>query len=112
MAILHSADIRVTIISRIWAYATAMIALSLLFSGRERDWKITLLPATIAMSAAISTVVIWGKSHPHRRSTLHVTENLEELKQRIEDLEAITAGSTDFLDKTLSSNASAAITCD
>jgi hypothetical protein len=84
-------DIRVTIISRIWAYATAMLALSILFSGRGRDWKVVLLPATITLGAAISTIVVWGKSDHHRHDILLPSENLEELKQRIENLEAIAA---------------------
>ena len=49
--------------SEIWIYATAMIALFILFSGRGRDWKVVLLPATIAQCTAISTIVFWGKSH-------------------------------------------------
>ena len=82
-------DIRIVIISRIWAYATGMIALSILFSGPGRDWKVILLPATIASGAALSTVVIWGKSSRRRQDFLLPAETLAELKQRIEDLEEI-----------------------
>jgi hypothetical protein len=86
-------DIRVVVISRIWAYATGMIALSILFAGPGRDWKVILLPATIASGAALSTIVVWGKSNPHQRDFLPPTENLAALKQRIEDLETIAASS-------------------
>lgn len=87
-------DIRVIVISRIWAYATAMIALSILFSGPKRDWKVIFLPTAIALSAAISTIVVWGKSNHRRHDLLLQSENLDELKQRIENLEEIAASTT------------------
>jgi hypothetical protein len=86
-------DIRIVIISRIWAYATGMIALSVLFGGPGRDWKVTLLPATIASGAALSTIVVWGKSNSRQRDFLLPDENLSALKQRIEDLEVIATSS-------------------
>jgi hypothetical protein len=86
-------DIRVTVIAKIWAYATGMIALSILFSGPGRDWKVILLPATIVSGAAISTIVVWGQSGYRLRDVPLTSENLEELKRRIENLEAIAASS-------------------
>lgn len=81
-------DIRVTVISRIWAYATMMLLLSILFSGRGRDWKVIFLPVTIAFGAAVSTIVVWGGRH-HRHDALLPPASLEELKERIENLEVI-----------------------
>jgi hypothetical protein len=92
MTVSNQKDIRVTVISKIWAYATAMLLISIFFSGRGRDWKVIFLPTTIAFGAAISTIVVWGKSRYHRHDdALYPSESLEELKQRIENLEAIAA---------------------
>ena len=63
MAVSNQTDIRVAVISKIWAYATASIALSVLFAVPGRSWKVVLLPSTIALGATISTIVIWGKSN-------------------------------------------------
>jgi hypothetical protein len=93
MAVSNQKDIRVTIISKIWAYATASIALSVLFAGPGRSWKVILLPSTIALGATISTVAIWGKSNRRRHDFLLPSENLDELKQRIENLEEIATNS-------------------
>jgi hypothetical protein len=84
-------DIRVAIISRIWAYATIMMGLSVLFGGPGRNSKVIFLPATIALGAAVSTIVVWGKSQDRQRDVLLPSSNFEELKQRIENLEAIAA---------------------
>jgi hypothetical protein len=93
MAVSNQTDIRVTIISKIWAYATASIAVSVLFAGPGHSWKVVLLPSTIALGATISTIAIWGKSNHRRHDFLLPSENLAELKQRIENLEAIAASS-------------------
>lgn len=92
MAASNEKDIRVTVISKIWAYATASIALSVLFAGPGRSWKVILLPSTIALGATISTIAIWGKSN-RRHDSLLPSENLAELRQRIENLEEIVASS-------------------
>ena len=93
MAVSNQTDIRVAVISKIWAYATASIALSVLFAGPGRSWKVILLPSTIALGATISTIAIWGKSNYRRHDFLLPSENLAELKQRIENLEEIVASS-------------------
>lgn len=94
MAVSNEKDIRVTVISKIWAYATVAIALSALFAAPGRSWKVILLPSTIALGATISTIAIWGKSNHRRHDLLLPSENLEELKQRIENLEEIAASSS------------------
>jgi hypothetical protein len=94
-------DIRVTIISRIWAYATAMLALSIVFSGPGKDWKVIFLPTTIALGAAISTIAVWGRPRHHRHNALPPSENLDEIQQRIENLEAIAAHDTRVWDHSL-----------
>ncbi len=92
MTVSNQIDIRVAIISKIWAYATASIALSVLFAGPGRSWKVVLLPSTIALGATISTMAIWGKSN-HRSHDFLLPSEMQELKQRIENLEEIVASS-------------------
>jgi hypothetical protein len=82
-------DSKAKLITKIWAYATGMIALSLLFAGPGRDWKVILLPTSIVSSAALSTIVIWGATRRDRSMPLLTAEQLTELKHRVEDLEAI-----------------------
>ena len=93
MTVSNQTDIRVAIISKIWAYATVSIALSGLFAGPGRSWKVVLLPSTIALCATISTMAIWRKSNHRSHNFLLPSENLQELKQRIENLEEIVASS-------------------
>ena len=95
MAIAPQRDVRVTIISRIWAYATAMLLISLLLKGQGQDWRVLSLPAVIVFGAVISTIVGLRKLHYHQHDTLFPSEALEELKQRIENLETISASDTD-----------------
>jgi hypothetical protein len=67
-----------------------MMALSILFSGRGQNWPVVLLPSTIALSAAASTIVVWGKSRYPLQDGQPPRQELEQLQQRIETLEAIT----------------------
>lgn len=91
MTISTRKDIRVTIISRIWAYATAMLLISILLNGQGRERKVLFLPATIVFGAVTSTIVVLRKLRYHQHETLIPSETLEELKQRLENLEAIAA---------------------
>jgi anaerobic C4-dicarboxylate transporter len=83
-------DVRITIISRIWAYATAMFLISILLNHQAQDRKVLFLPAIIVFGAATSTVVVLRKLR-YQHDTLLPSETLEELKRRIENLEAIAA---------------------
>jgi hypothetical protein len=83
MTISTQRDVRVTIISRLWAYATAMLLISILLNGQGQDRKV--------LGAVTSTIVVLRKLRDHRHETLFPSQTLEELKQRIENLEAIAA---------------------
>lgn len=65
MTIPTQRDIHVTIISRIWAYATTMLLISILLSGQGQNCKVFLLPAAIVFGAAISTIVVLRKLRDH-----------------------------------------------
>jgi hypothetical protein len=78
-------------VSRIWAYATAMFFISILLSGQEHDRKVLFLPPTIVFGATTSTIVVLRKLRYDQPDILFPSETLEELKQRIENLETIAA---------------------
>jgi hypothetical protein len=84
VAISTQRDVRVIIISRVWAYATAMLLISILLNGQGHNRKVLFLPATIVFGATISTIVVLRKLRDHRHETLFPSETLEELKQRID----------------------------
>lgn len=94
-------DVRVTIISRIWAYATAMLLISILLNGQGRHREVLFLPATIVFGAIISTIIVLRKLRYHQHDTPFPSETLEELKQRIENLEAIAASDARHWDHSL-----------
>ena len=89
MAILNQKDVRVTIISRIWAHATAMLLILFLLLGKVRDSKAIVLPLTVVFGATISTIVVLRKLRERGYSARLTSETLQELKQRLENLEEI-----------------------
>ena len=89
MAILNQKDVRVAIISKIWAYATAMLLISFLLSGKARDSKAFFLPLTVVFGATTSTVVVLRKLRDRGYSDRLTFETLQEFKQRLENLEEI-----------------------
>ncbi len=100
MTISTQRDVRVTIISRIWASATVMLLISILLNGQGHDRK-TFLPVTIVFGATISTIIVLRKLRDDRHNILFPSKALEELKQRIENLEAITASDAVHWDHSL-----------
>lgn len=101
MTISTQRDVRVTIISRIWAYATAMLLVSILLNSQGQDRKVLFLPATIVFGATISTIVVLRKLRYDRHDILFPFKTLEELKQRLENLETITASDAMHWDHSL-----------
>ncbi|MBD2576352.1 hypothetical protein [Oscillatoria sp. FACHB-1406] len=89
MTISTQKDIRVKIISRIWAYATVMFFIDFAFLGQVQERKMLFLPATIVFGAATSTIVVLRKLRDRPDNILFPSETLKELQQRIENLEAI-----------------------
>ncbi|MBE9179298.1 hypothetical protein IQ268_12070 [Oculatella sp. LEGE 06141] len=101
MTISNQRDVRVTLISRIWAYATAMLLISILLNGGGHARKVFFLPATIVFGATTSTIVVLRKLRYDRHDILLPSETLEELKQRIENLETIAASDVKHWDHAL-----------
>ena len=101
MSISTQRDIRATIISRIWAYATVMLSISILLTSQERNRGMIFLPATIVFGATISTIVVLRKLRHHQHDALLPSKTLDELKQRVENLEAIAASDARHWDHSL-----------
>ncbi|MBD2076925.1 hypothetical protein H6F86_24170 [Phormidium sp. FACHB-592] len=89
-------DVRVTIISRIWAYATAMFLISLLLKGQGHDRAVLFLPATIVFGAVTSTIVVLRKLRDRQHDASLPSDTLEALKQRLENLEAIATSDASY----------------
>lgn len=66
-----------------------MLLISTLLNGQGHNRKVLFLPATIVFGATISTIVALRKLRDRPDDALFRSESLEELKQRIENLEAI-----------------------
>lgn len=75
----------------VFARVGCSLFISILLSGQGQDRKVLFLPATIVFGAATSTIVVLRKLRDHRHEALFPSEPLKELKQRIENLEAIAA---------------------
>ena len=101
MVISTQKDVRVTIISRIWAYATAMLFVSALLHSWASERRLLFLPITIVFGATTSTSVVLRKLRYHRHSDQLTPETIEELKQRIENLEEIVTSDVKVLDRSL-----------
>lgn len=101
MTISLQRDVRVTIISRIWAYATVMLLISILLNGQGQDRRVLFLPAIILFGATTSTIVVLRKLRDDPHVIRFPSETLEELKQRIENLETIAASDDRHWDHSL-----------
>lgn len=82
-------DVRVTIISRVWASATAMLLIAMLLNGQGRERGGLFLSAAIVVGATISTIVVLRRVRDSPHGIPSQSEALEAFKQRIENLEAI-----------------------
>ena len=99
MAILNQKDVRVTIISRIWAHATAMLLILFLLSGKVRDSKAIFLPLTVVFGATTSTIVVLRKLRERYSNERLTFEALQEFKQRLENLEEIVISNPELLNR-------------
>lgn len=81
-------DIRFAATSRIWAYATGMLALCIPLTGVARSGPILLL--AVITGAAVGTGAVW-KSYDKKpgNSSLLSSNSVEALEERIANLETI-----------------------
>ncbi len=86
----HPQDTRSELISRIWSYATGMLALCIPLSVVARTGLA--LPATVVAGASVSTLgalVLVRDEERRTRQALVAQEQLQGLQERVATLEAI-----------------------
>lgn len=77
-----NADVRLAATTRIWSFATGMLALSILFSPTKNN---IVVPISIATGAAIGTAVVWVAE---RKTSSSLQEyHLKRMEKRLDKLE-------------------------
>ncbi|HEY9853940.1 MAG TPA: hypothetical protein V6D28_31010 [Leptolyngbyaceae cyanobacterium] len=77
-----STDTRLAATTRIWSFATGMLALSILFSPTRENIAV---PISIATSAAAGTAVVWLAD---RKSSISLQEHqLKRIENRLNEIE-------------------------
>jgi hypothetical protein len=84
----QSQDMRLKVTSRIWAFATGMLAICVPLSAATKSGAV--IPVAVIAGAAIGTTSIW-RSGSKSSNRLEDSYKLEKLEGRIADLEAIIA---------------------
>lgn len=79
-------DIRVAATSKIWAFATGMLALSIPLVGIT---GVSAIPLAVIIGAAVSTVMVWRSFEHQPKNSPLLTNSIKELEQRISNLETI-----------------------
>ena len=82
----HEKDIRVAATSKIWTFATGMLAICIPLSAVTRSGPI--LPLAVITGAAAGTYVVWRDPENQLKNNL-LTGNVKKLEQRIANLETI-----------------------
>lgn len=86
MAPLPEKDIRAAATSKIWGFATGMLAICIPLTAVTRSGAI--LPIVVISGATVGTVAVWRKSNNQSRNPL-LTNSIKELEQRVANLETI-----------------------
>ena len=79
-------DIRVAATSRIWAFATGMLAICIPLTAVTRSGAI--LPIIVISGATVGTVTVWRRSDNQLKTPLS-TNTIKQLEQRVANLEII-----------------------
>lgn len=82
----HQKDIRLAATSKIWTFATGMLAICIPLSAVTRSGPI--LPLAVITGAAAGTYVVWRDPENQLKNNL-LTSNVKKLEQRIANLETI-----------------------
>ena len=80
-------DIRVAATSKIWAFATGMLAICIPLTAVTRSGAI--LPIVVISGATVGTVAVWRRSDNQSRNSPLLTNSIKELEQRVANLEII-----------------------
>ncbi|NJO94266.1 MAG: hypothetical protein HC820_07840 [Hydrococcus sp. RM1_1_31] len=91
----HSKDMRLKVTSKIWAFATGMLAICIPLSAATKSGPI--IPIAVIAGAAIGTTSVWRSSNQKSANSLETSHKIKELEARIADLETIAAtGNTNW----------------
>lgn len=82
-------DVRLSVTSKIWAYATGMLAICIPLSAATDSGVI--LPITVISGATIGTASVWKFSNQNSTDRNRTSDKFKELEGRIADLETIIA---------------------
>lgn len=80
-------NIRVAATSKIWSFATGMLALCIPLAAVTKSGAI--LPIAVLSGAAVGTVAVWRSSDNQSRNSLLSTNSIKILEQRVANLETI-----------------------
>jgi hypothetical protein len=83
-----SKDIRLSVTSKIWAFATGMLGICIPLSAATNSGPI--LPIAVITGATVGTVSIWN-SDRKSPNTIDTEVKFQQLERRIADLETIIA---------------------
>lgn len=78
-------DIRLAATSKIWTYATGMLAICIPLVGITRN---PILPLAVIAGATAGTYVVWRSDNQPRNQAV-LTSTIQQLEQRVADLETI-----------------------
>lgn len=92
----HEKDIRVAATSKIWTFATGMLAICIPLSAVTRSGPI--LPLAAIAGAAAGTYVVWRDPENQLKNNL-LTGDVKKLEQRIANLETIISNQELDLDR-------------
>jgi hypothetical protein len=78
-------DSRVSITTRIWAMATAMLAICIPFVGMNDD--LVVLPVFVLLGTGLSTFMIWRSPRNRYDETMMLAQSIRELQQQLAHLQ-------------------------
>lgn len=87
-------DARIAATSRIWGFATVMLGICIPLSAVTRHGAI--LPIAVISGAAIGTGAVWQSSDKKSQNSLLQPSKVNELEERIANLETIAAESDEL----------------
>jgi len=84
-----SKDIRLKVTTKIWAFATGMLAICVPLSAATKSGPI--IPIAVIFGAAAGTTSVWRSSGRNSHNSREASHKIKELEARIADLETIAA---------------------
>jgi hypothetical protein len=97
-----SKDTRLNVTSKIWAFATGMLAICIPLSAATDSGPV--IPIAVIAGAAVGTASVWKSGDRKSADRIEISDRIKVLEGRIADLETIiTAGDIEWQRKIASS---------